>query len=498
MPSLERSCGILLHITSLPSPYGIGDFGEDAYQFINTIKDRGFKWWQVLPLNMVNQIGSPYSALSAFAGNTQLISPVELKKAGLLTIKDFSSLEVLKLQNKIAPTRVDFELVQQLKNIFLEMAYKNYCKSPEMEISHDFYHFKKEEKKWLKPWAHYCVRNELFSNNLNEWHAREHEINSSNFKIQDRLEFYQFTQYLFYKQWKSLKSHANTAGIKIMGDLPIYLALNSCDVWSQPHLFQLDQHKNPSYVAGVPPDCFSKQGQLWGNPLYNWDDMKNDHFRWWIKRLEMITRHFDFTRIDHFRGYQAYWRIPYGETTGKNGEWITAPGFELFEEVKKQLPNVSFFAEDLGIITPEVEDLRTHFNFPGMKVLQFGFGSGDINEHLPHNIPDDTIYYSGTHDNSPLVSWKKNASQYEIDYAQKYMKCSFDNIEWNIVKTILTSRAIVAMIPLQDILNLDEEARMNTPGIQQQTKNWSWRFSWSDLESIEWDTWSKAIKESGR
>ena len=462
-----RVAGILLHITSLPSPFGVGDLGPNAYNFVDFLCASGQKLWQVLPLNptCVEYGNSPYYSISLFAGNPLLISPELLCKDGLLSEKDLQGYQV-------QGDKVDYPTAWAIKESLLEKAYRNFSENEEYRS------FVEENAYWLED---YCRFKALRDNYRKPWNVWESESIKG---LEDKVKKEKFLQFVFFKQWKDLKAYANSKGIKIMGDLPIYPAFDSCDVWSNRHLFKLDENNNPHVVAGVPPDYFSKEGQLWGNPVYNWERLKEEGFSWWIKRIKHNLKLFDLLRLDHFRGFVAYYEVPASEKTAVRGRWVSAPAEEFFTKLKEEFPDLPFVAEDLGFITPDVEEMRDRFGFPGMKVLVFAFES-ENHPYMPHNYEKNSFVYTSTHDTMPVKGWYLQ----ELDSASKerlfrYLgrEVSEEDVSYALIRLAYMSVSKACVIPMQDLLNLGQDARMNTPGRKE--GNWEWRLKCLPDESL--------------
>lgn len=478
--NFRRECGILLHPTSLPSKYGIGDLGKEAYRFIDFLYKSRQKLWQILPLNPVGYGYSPYQSPSAFAGNPLLISIDKLVEERLLESKDLRNLPPFDNE------KVLYNEVILFKETLYKKAFKNF-KGQEKSTDYDI--FLKNNYYWLFDFALFTALKKHFQKpNWNCWEDKivkrdPQTLNYYNQLLEEEIKYQYFLQYIFYKQWSELKRYANDKGIKIIGDLPIYVSHDSSDTWSNPHLFQLDEEGNPLVVAGVPPDYFSETGQLWGNPIYDWNVMEEEDFKWWRERVNNLFKLVDIIRIDHFRGFEAYWEIPAGEKTAVNGRWVKAPGYKLFSTLKKYFNSLPVIAEDLGVITPEVEELKKEFNFPGMKVMQFAFESCKYEEFAPEYHEKNLVVYTGTHDNNTILGWFKNISQnnskvlqvinnyYHLDTAP----VNNDEICWRFIETAYKSNANTVIIPLQDVLCLGRKARMNTPGTLK--GNWQWRYS---------------------
>jgi 4-alpha-glucanotransferase len=486
--SFQRSSGILLHPTSLPSKFGIGDLGETAYQFIEFLSRSGQKLWQVLPLGPTGYGNSPYMSFSAIAGSMYLISPELLAKQYLLKEEDWADIP------EFNQDRVDFDAVMPYKRKLLETAFIRFKQGyvdQDLKHHHDLYllqeQFKKfcyEEADWLEDYVLFMALHEQKPEiTWNNWEPaiarREPEaLQQKREELHDQIEFQRFVQFVFFDQWLKLKQYANMRNIQIIGDIPIYVSHNSSDVWANPKNFVLDPETyEVAQMAGVPPDYFSATGQLWGNPVYNWEYLQETHFAWWIDRFRFLNRYVDIIRIDHFRGFEAFWQVPAGEETAINGEWETAPGTELFTKLNEVMGELPILAEDLGVITPEVDKLRDDFGFPGMRVLMFAFGGGSDNFHLPHNYVRNCAVYTGTHDNDTAVGWWQRASRYEKELFYKYIVgfAAGEPINWVLIRMAMAAVSVIAIVPLQDVLGLDNSGRMNTPGTA--TGNWGWRYS---------------------
>ncbi|MFN6569701.1 4-alpha-glucanotransferase [Dendronalium sp. ChiSLP03b] len=470
----SRSSGILLHPTSFPSRFGIGDLGLEAYKFIDFLEKSYQKIWQVLPLGPTGYGNSPYMCYSAMAGNPLLISPEKLLDEGLLAEEDFANLPTF-------PTdTIDFERVAPIKIELLKKACENFKTKASPIQQKEFAGFCDSKAYWLDNYALFMAIKD--AQDGASWHTWEPELAKREPEALDRAQrqlttsifYYKFIQYQFFRQWSELKSYANMRDIEIIGDIPIYVAHDSADVWAHPETFRLDEETGEAaLMAGVPPDYFSATGQLWGNPVYNWEELQKQDFKWWVQRFEAMLDYVDIIRIDHFRGFEAYWAVKQGEETAINGEWIEAPGEELFDAIKQKLGKLPVLAEDLGVITPEVEALRDKYEFPGMKVLQFAFGSDPGNPFLPFNYPRNAVVYTGTHDNDTTVGWFNTAGDSEKQNLLLYLGCiSPEGIHWDLIRLALSSIANQAIIPLQDILGLGNEARMNFPSKAE--GNWAW------------------------
>ena len=505
----ERKSGVLLHPTSLPGAYGIGDLGNEAYKFTNFLRESGQKFWQVLPLNPPSYGESPYQCLSAFAGNPFLISPEKLVEAGYLSSEDLNSAKDTALSDK----HVNFAAVYAWKNNLFEKAFHVFKQQP---LPKDYADFVSHQSFWLDDYVLFMALRKHFNEaSWTEWDAtikkREPKALSTWCeKLAERIEFHTFLQYIFNSQWKSLKTYANNLGVKIIGDMPLFVAHDSADVWANPNLFGLKKNGAPTHVAGVPPDYFSSTGQLWGNPLYRWEDMAKDDYMWWRQRLKAILALTDIVRIDHFRGFEAYWEIPAGEKTAVNGRWVKGPGFDFFEKMKKHMGDIPLIAEDLGVITPPVKRLKNRFKLPGMKILQFCLGNGyDEAPEFPHNCGTNVIAYTGTHDNDTLLDWWQTTVKDDTRLSaivrnhlkRLGMDCTDKTDDKEIcqmlIQLIYNSQADTVILPLQDILFLGAEARMNVPGTLDE-KNWAWRYSADALNPSIIQRLKNWTLESGR
>ena len=465
-----RSCGVLMHITSLPSPYGIGTFGEQAEKFIDWLIEAGQEYWQVLPIGPTGYGDSPYQSFSTFAGNPLLIDLDDLVRSGLLNQKICDEADY-----GADPSFVDYEKVSRSKMALLKLAFTKFEEDP------GYLAFIKSEAFWLDDYALFMSLKEENNNfSWTEWQEglrlrRPEALEAAAEKHEKEIGFWKFVQYIFYRQWDRLKSYANNNVIKIIGDIPIYVAPDSSDIWANTGLFEMDTEKRPKRVAGVPPDYFSATGQLWGNPLYDWDAMKADGYKWWIKRIEKALELYDIVRIDHFRAFDTYWAIPAGELTAVNGKWEQGPGMDLWNAVKKEIGDAPIIAEDLGDIFDSVKELLKNSGFPGMRVLQFGFNpNSDDNDHLPHRYPQNSVCYTGTHDNSTVVGWYKSADRQSRAMCRRYLRpLPFEKINRAMIRELYKSVTGLAIVPMQDILGLDDRARMNVPSTL--GGNWKWR-----------------------
>lgn len=462
-----RKSGILLHISSLRGKFGIGTLGQEAYDFIDFLKDSGVTCWQMLPIGPTGFGDSPYQPFSTFAGNPYFISPELLFKDDLIDAKALESME------STAPC-VDYCDLYNSIFVMLRDAFSNF------QPTDDYNSFCCREGYWLNDYALFMALKTANGNQAWEnWQAsqRLHDPDALRaFEEENKrdVDFWRFVQYQFFKQWNALKAYAAEKGIELIGDLPIYVALDSADVWSRPEQFQLDTDRRPKAVAGCPPDYFSKTGQLWGNPLYDWDTMKKDGYSWWIQRIGHLSRMFDRLRIDHFRGFEAYWSVPASDDTAENGAWVKGPDFELFEEIKKSIGDIPIIAEDLGVITDDVRALLKQTGYPGMKVLEFAFTKGYNSDYLPFNHVENCICYTGTHDNDTLLGWLSAESKDNLDYIYRYTHTKdLTSCVNAIIDLAWSSRAKLCVVPMQDLLCLDSSARMNTPSVRQ--GNWTWR-----------------------
>ena len=468
---MKRSSGILLPVSSLPSPYGIGTFGKAAYEFADFLKASGQKYWQVLPLGPTSYGDSPYQSFSTFAGNPYFIDLEELVKEGLITKKDIE-----KENWGTNPRYVDYGQIYISRFRVLEKAKANGFAKAKKEVAKF-----QEENPWVENYALFMALKKHFGQkSWQEWpeeDIRMHQeavVNKYKKELKEDIDFFIFIQYLFFKQWTKLRKYINDLGIEVIGDLPIYVALDSCDVWSEPEFFSLDEENYPVEVAGVPPDYFSADGQLWGNPCYNWKALKKDKYRWWIRRIEGAAKLYDVLRIDHFRGFDEYWSVPAGDKTAKNGKWKKGPGMDLVGLLNKKFKNIEFIAEDLGEPSPTVVQLLEDSGWPGMKVLEFAFDSGEANNYQPHTYNKNCICYTGTHDNATVMEWYKSAKKKDRDYAKKYLGISrSEGFNWGMISGGMSSVAVLFVAQMQDFLGLGKYNRINVPGTK--SGNWQWR-----------------------
>ena len=469
----RRASGILLHPTSLPGPYGVGDLGPAAYAWLDWLAGCGCTLWQVLPLGPTGFGDSPYQAFSAFAGNPYLVSPQVLLEQGLLRSEDLLDMPVWDEQ------RVDFGRLYLWKPALLEKAFQRFLAEPRA-LQAEFEVFCAENAIWLGDYALFMAIKELQGGGSWDGWPRAIRLRESSAIKKARASLsssvfrFSFYQFLFFRQWDSLHAYAREKGVQIIGDIPIFVAYDSADVWSHPDLFHLDKNGNPTVVAGVPPDYFSPTGQLWGNPLYKWEVHKASGYAWWLERMHATLKLVDIVRIDHFRGFAGYWEIPAGYPTAEIGRWVKGPGTDFFKAVLTNLGSLPILAEDLGVITPDVVKLRDRFDLPGMKILQFAF-TGPDNPFLPHAYPQNCVVYTGTHDNDTTCSWYASGSEAEKDFARRYLKVDGSRIAWDLIRAAWSSVAVFALAPVQDLLELGNAARMNYPS--RLGGNWEWRMS---------------------
>lgn len=468
----------MLHPTSLPSRYGIGDLGQEAYDFVDFLVRSGQKYWQILPLNPPGYGESPYSSFSAFAGNPLLISIDRLVGDGLLQKQDIDGLA-------FDEDKVQFNEVRAYKQELYRKAYQRF---KILDNSREIRDFIEKNRYWLDDYSFYSALKDHFGGiSWNKWERtiafREKKaVEHYRQLLADEIKYHKFLQYIFWKQWQNLKRYVDDKGIKIIGDIPIFVAHDSSDTWINPHLFELDEFGNPTKVSGVPPDYFSATGQLWGNPHYKWDEMAKDDYSWWRARIKNLLNYVDIVRIDHFRGFEAYWEVPAGEKTAVNGRWVKASGDKLFASILRHLSRVPFIAEDLGVITPEVVQLKKKYGFPGMKIFQYSFDDELPEEERPEGYPENCVAYTGTHDNDTVLGWYKRMTDSGekdiLERVEKYcgvtQNMSFEQICWGLIEGVYSTRAKIVIIPLQDALCLDNRARMNTPATV--GGNWEWRF----------------------
>lgn len=484
----ERAAGILLHPTSLPGPYGIGDLGPVAHGWVETLAGARQRWWQILPTGPTGYGDSPYACFSAFAGNPYLVSPDLLIEDGLLNHADLDGTD-------FDAARVDYGPVIDAKTRWLRLAWERFAAASNPVLRSEFEKFSDAAAAWLDDYALFMALKESHDGaSWLEWdallrHRDAGALAGARARLRDTIDQHRFQQFLFFRQWHALREHAHQRGVRILGDVPIFVASDSADVWSHPEFFRLDADRRLTVVAGVPPDYFSATGQLWGNPLYDWRALGTDGYRWWIDRLRTTLELVDRVRIDHFRGFEAYWEVPAGRTTAEIGAWIPGPGAAFFEAVRSALGDLPILAEDLGVITPEVDALRERFGLPGMRVLQFAFGGEPTDRFLPHQYEHHTTVYTGTHDNDTTLSWYTLLPEKERAFLHRYLgraNASSDSsahsrladpaaveFVWDLIRLAWSSVADTAIVPLQDVLGLGSEARLNIPAVA--AGNWSWR-----------------------
>jgi 4-alpha-glucanotransferase len=477
--SNTRCGGVLLHPTSLPGPHGIGSLGREALAFVDFLKASRQCIWQVLPVGPTGYGDSPYQSFSSFAGNPLLIDLEDLIEEGFLQPAHLNDAPHFPEQ------RVDYGAVFLFKRHILEAAHSHWKRKGESNTRMQFESFCEQESSWLADFSLFMAVRRRFeaegkADVWSSWPAELVRRESSALEhwrglLSEEIEQQKFQQFLFFRQWRKLKDYAAQRGIRIIGDLPIFVAYEGADVWSHQELFHLDEKGLPTAMAGVPPDYFSRTGQLWGNPLYNWKRHTETGYKWWIERIRSNLRLVDVLRLDHFRGFEAYWEVPAGEHTAEKGRWVRAPGTDFFSTLKRELGNLPLIAEDLGVITPAVEKLRDRFGLPGMKVLQFAFGGGADNPYLPHNYLPNCVVYTGTHDNDTTAGWYSTESRTVQDQVRRYLGKDGSDIAWDFIRLAFASTAHTAVIPLQDVLNLGSEARMNVPS--RADGNWQWRFA---------------------
>lgn len=467
-----RAAGVLLHPTSLPGR-GIGDLGDQAYRWVDWLADSGQSIWQVLPLVPISAGGSPYNAPSAFGGNALLISPDRLTRDGLLPADELES-------SLPADGPIDFPAVIAWKEALHASAHRRFAGGAAHDLSDEYEAFRARSAYWLKDYALFRALHDHHDGAAwTEWDVpirdrHPQAIDDWSGRLAERIEHNTFLQFIFDRQWRELRSYANAVGVRIIGDIPIFVSHDSSDVWAHRELFELTEEGLPEFVSGVPPDYFSETGQRWGNPLYRWDDLARTGYEWWTERFRRTLDWVDVIRIDHFRGFEASWEIPASEPTAIHGRWVEGPGDAVFHAAERTLGPLPVIAEDLGLITPEVEELRDSLGYPGMRVLQFAFDGDPDNPHLPENYPHNVVAYTGTHDNNTSAGWWSEATAAEREQLSARIGDAADDIAWEMIRLAMKSPAGWAIVPLQDILGLDGSARMNVPGVTD--GNWSWRF----------------------
>ena len=473
-PPEYRASGLLLHVTSLPSPYGIGDLGPSAFSWVERLHDAGQRWWQALPLGPTGYGDSPYQSMSSFAWNAMLISPGSLILDGLLKPTDCES--------SFPSNFVDYDAVIPFKIRLLETAWTNFKAGERKDLRPSYDEFCSQQEHWLEDYALFrALKAKYHGAYCLEWpeelvERQSGALDRARRELAVHIDQVRFAQFLLLRQGDQLKAHAHSKGVGLIGDLPFFVSPDSSDVWANPELFLLDERRRPRFVAGVPPDYFSAQGQLWGNPVYNWDALRATGYRWSIDRLRALLTHVDAVRMDHFRGFAAAWHVPAGAPTAQSGQWVPGPGASFFAAVRQELGCLPFIAEDLGLITPEVQTLREQFQLPGTRVLQFAFDGHSDNPYLPHNFVPNTVAYTGTHDNAPTRQWYEELPDYQRQNLWSYLKRGpggADEAAPALMQLAWSSRAALTIAPLQDLLNLGAEARMNIPGSA--SGNWRWR-----------------------
>lgn len=487
----KRKSGILLHISSLPGKYGIGDFGKPAYQFVDFLKNTGQKLWQILPLGQTGYGNSPYSSFSAFAGNILFIDIESLPGFDKNLTRDVN----------FSNDFVEYEKVKNFKIPIIKNLSESFLSNKSIDKS-EYNKFKRKNKFWLDDYAFFISLKENYKQKALNTFAKALILRKPYYlkkyykKLKKNIEVQKVIQFFFFKQWLKLKEYANNSGIEIIGDIPLYVAADSADVWVHHELFMLDKNRTPIKVAGVPPDYFSETGQLWGNPVYDWQKNKKTNFKWWIERLKINSQLFDIVRIDHFRGLEDFWAVEYGKKTAVTGKWLKAEGEALLKTAFKKIKNLKLIAEDLGIITKEVEKLRDDFKLPGMKILQFAFDSDEKNNFLPHTYTQNSVVYTGTHDNDTSRGWYEQANKDSLKILHDYYCVNKNNIAHSLICMAWASVSVTAIAPLQDIINLDTNSKMNVPGTTD--KNWEWRFSFNQITDEITEFLSKITKTYGR
>ena len=469
---MKRSCGILLPVFALPSPYGIGTLGQAAYDFVDFLRQAGQSWWQMLPLGPTGYGDSPYQSFSSYAGNPYFIDPDLLRRDGLLTAQEIASLAW-----GSDPARVDYAALYENRFVLLQKAAERGWARDRAEVQL----FARQNAQWLPDYALYmAVKRHFDEKPWTQWPDEAIRLRKPEAMAQYRqmlasdICMFTYSQFLFFRQWNALREYAHEQGVGIIGDLPIYVSMDSADVWAEPAFFQLDSNGYPTETAGVPPDCFSRDGQLWGNPLYRWEAMRADGYGWWIRRVDGAAKLYDMLRIDHFRGFESYWAVPYGDTTAKNGHWVKGPGMDLVQVLLNWFPQMQFIAEDLGFLTPEVRKLLADSGLPGMKVLEFAFDSREPSSYLPHLYTPHCVCYTGTHDNAPLPAWKEEADPDDLALAVQYLGLNEEEgFHWGVLRGGMSSVAELFVAQMQDYLGLGAESRINTPG--EPVGNWQWR-----------------------
>ncbi|MFV0553561.1 MAG: 4-alpha-glucanotransferase [Mangrovibacterium sp.] len=494
---ITRSSGLLMHISSLPNQYGIGTLGDEAYRFVDFLAETKQRFWQILPVGPTGFGNSPYQSYSIFAGNPLFISLDKLVAEGLLRSKELTRAA------ENANDKVDFDWVYSYKDILLRMAFLRF-KEEFYKWKDEYYAFMGEHSWWLTDYALFrALRTEYKTlANWSEWeedlkNKEERALAAALLTHDAEVNYIRFEQFMFFRQWFKLKNYANEKGVMILGDLPLYVSYDSSDVWGNRDLFELDETGKMTQVGGVPPDYFSETGQLWGNPVFNWDRIAERGYDWWMARMHFNLHMYNYVRIDHFRGLESFWSIPADAETAINGQWVKAKGFEMLSLLQSQIGDLPIIAEDLGIITPEVDKLRTDFNLPGMKVLQFAYAADKECVHLPHNYTDNFVVYTGTHDNDTTLGWLRNASEVEQENLVFYYQSNKPSqLTKSLIHAAWGSVASVAIMPMQDLLELDSKHRMNTPGIA--AGNWAWRMEAKQLRKQHKDFLLKITERYNR
>ena len=481
MKEMRRSCGVLLPISALPSPYGIGTLGKAAYDFVDFLTEAGQSWWQLLPVGPTSYGDSPYQSFSTYAGNPYFVDLDLLVRDGLLKKEEIEARDWGR-----DPSRVDYAAIYRSRFQLLQIAVDRGWERDADKVKA----FSEKNAGWLPDYALFMALKRHFD--MRAWTQWEDEdirlrrpaaVERYQRELSEDIRLFTYIQYLFFRQWEALRTYAHKKGIGMIGDLPIYVAMDSADVWAEPDSFQLDERNIPKEVAGVPPDYFSEDGQLWGNPLYNWDAMKADGYGWWIRRVDGASRLYDILRIDHFRGLESYWAVPYGEPTAKNGRWIKGPGMDLVGVLKGWFSSLQFIAEDLGYLTPEVRQFLQDSGFPGMKVLEFAFDSREPSDYLPHTYTPNCVCYVGTHDNAPVMAWKDEADPDDVALAVRYLGLNQEEgFHWGMIRGGQSSVADLFIAQMQDYLGLGADSRMNTPGLL--GGNWQWRLMPEQLDAM--------------
>lgn len=482
-PVDKRSIGVHAHLSSIPSDFGIGTLGKDARKFIDFLTSCGFSYWQMCPVGPTGYGDSPYQSFSSFAGNPYFLDFQELID------NNFVDKDLLSPLQSLSNTSTDYGALYNLHNSILLKIYRNISKSPNNPFKKALTSFTKKNDSWLLPYCTFRAFKDYFGQTpWWEWPSEcrtfSKALKTSLYKdLSVDIQFHKFFQFLFFRQWQALRDYANQKGVQLIGDLPIFAALDSADLWSNPNIFKLDKNGHPTHVAGVPPDYFSELGQLWGNPLYYWQKERSQCFDWWINRLKHNFNLFDVLRLDHFRGFDSYWSIPAGAPDARTGKWMKGPGIDFFKKIKKEIPEARLIAEDLGIITDDVRNLLKETGLPGMAVLQFAFDGHPNNSFLPHNLIKNMVLYAGTHDNNTTRGWYDTLNDKTKDQVRRYFRISGSTIAWDFIHALYESTCDLAIITMQDLLNKGPEARLNLPSTAQ--GNWQWRFTLDELESLQ-------------